>query len=171
MEIFFIIFNRILSSCLSRFQISNPLRSQARSELRFWRGAEADKVKNPKQLYVINLGKVRKMISFCQRLKKLVILPVHRRRKLRFLRNFWRLRLKFKGLSCERRRRERKFRNILLESSIFSHLEQMAAQIVDLFARLGRCWSTLSTPLATGLNYVLCADTHFSISVKENKLL
>ena len=82
---------------------------QARSELRFWRGAEAYKVKNPKQLYVINLGKVRKMVSFCQRLKKLAILPVRRRRKLRFLQNFWRLRLKFKGFLCERRRRERKF--------------------------------------------------------------
>ena len=49
------------------------------------------------------------MVSFCQRLKKLVILPVRRRRKLRFLRNFWRLRLKFKGFLYERRRRERKF--------------------------------------------------------------
>ena len=26
------------------------------------------------------------------------------------------------------------------------HLEEKAAQIVDLFARLGGCWSTLSTP-------------------------
>ena len=42
---------------------------QARSELRFWRGAEVDKVQNPKQLYVINLAKVRKMVSFWQRLK------------------------------------------------------------------------------------------------------
>ena len=31
---------------------------QARSELRFWRGAEVDKVQNPKQLYAINLGKI-----------------------------------------------------------------------------------------------------------------
>ena len=33
------------------------------------------------------------------------------------------------------------------------HLEEKAAQIVDLFARLGGgwCWSTLSTPVATGL--------------------
>ena len=38
--------------------------AQARSELRFWRGAEVDKVQNPKQLYVINLGKVRKIVSF-----------------------------------------------------------------------------------------------------------
>ena len=27
--------------------------SQARSELRFWRGAEVDKVKNPKQFHVV----------------------------------------------------------------------------------------------------------------------
>ena len=26
------------------------------------------------------------------------------------------------------------------------HLEEKAAEIVDLFARLGGCWSTLSTP-------------------------
>ena len=39
--------------------------TQARSELRFWRGAEVDKVKNPKQLYVISLGKVRKIVNFC----------------------------------------------------------------------------------------------------------
>ena len=38
--------------------------NQARSEPRFWRGAEVDKVKNPKQLYVISLGKVRKIFSF-----------------------------------------------------------------------------------------------------------
>ena len=37
---------------------------QARSELRFWRGAEVDKVQNLKQLYVINLAKVRKIVSF-----------------------------------------------------------------------------------------------------------
>ena len=38
--------------------------------------------------------------------------------------------------------------NVLLDSGIFMHLEEMAAQIVDLFARLGGegCWSTLSTP-------------------------
>ena len=38
--------------------------SQARSELRFWRGAEVDKVKNPQQLFVINVGKVRKIVNF-----------------------------------------------------------------------------------------------------------
>ena len=38
--------------------------TQARSELRFWRGAEVDKVLNPKQLYVTNLEKVRKIVSF-----------------------------------------------------------------------------------------------------------
>ena len=38
--------------------------TQARSELRFWRGAEVDKVKNPKQLYVINLGKISKIARF-----------------------------------------------------------------------------------------------------------
>ena len=71
---------------------------QARSELRFWRGAEVDKVYNTKQLYVrINFGKVRKIVSFWQRLKKIVILLVRRRQKLWFLRNLWRLRLKFKG--------------------------------------------------------------------------
>ena len=36
--------------------------------------------------------------------------------------------------------------NILQESSIFSYLEEKVAQIVDLFARLGGCGSTLSTP-------------------------
>ena len=41
------------------------------------------------------------------------------------------------------------------ESTIFTHLEEKAAQIVDLFARLGGgCWSTLSTSLATGLQGV-----------------
>ena len=48
--------------------------------------------------------------------------------------------------------------NVLLDSGIFMHLEEMAAQIVDLFARLGGegCWSTLSTPpLATGLSCML----------------
>ena len=39
--------------------------SQARSELRFWRGAEVDKVKNPKHLFVISLEKVRKSVNFC----------------------------------------------------------------------------------------------------------
>ena len=43
---------------------------QARSELRFWRGAEVDKVQNPKQLYVINLGKIRK-IQFFTKLEKI----------------------------------------------------------------------------------------------------
>ena len=38
---------------------------QARSELRFWRGAEVDKVQNPKQLYVISLVKVEKNVNFC----------------------------------------------------------------------------------------------------------
>ena len=37
---------------------------QARSELRFWRGAELDKVKNPNQLYTLILGKTRKFVSF-----------------------------------------------------------------------------------------------------------
>ena len=31
--------------------------------LRFWRGVEVDKVKNP-ELYIINLGKVRKSVNF-----------------------------------------------------------------------------------------------------------
>ena len=61
---------------------------QARSELRFWRGAEVDKVQNPKQLYVINLVKIRKIGNFWQRLKKLVIFLVRRRRKLRFFAKF-----------------------------------------------------------------------------------
>ena len=64
-----------------------------------------------------------------------------------FLVNFRCLTLKFKGLLGERRRRERKFWNILPEGSIFSYLEEKAAKIVDLFAQLGGgCWSTLSTP-------------------------
>ena len=45
-------------------KLRNIVDSQARSELRFWRGAEFDKVKNPKQLYTINLEKARKFVSF-----------------------------------------------------------------------------------------------------------
>ena len=82
---------------------------QARSELRFWRGAELDKVKNPKQLYTIVLGKARKFVSFSQYLQKSGILLVRRRQKLRILQNFQRFRSKFKGFLCERRRRERNF--------------------------------------------------------------
>ena len=36
---------------------------QARSGLRFWRGAEVDKVQNPKQLYAISLEKVLKIVA------------------------------------------------------------------------------------------------------------
>ena len=55
----------------SRYATGTPTRVishifQARSELRFWRGAEVDNVQNPKQLYVINLEKVRKLVSFWQ---------------------------------------------------------------------------------------------------------
>ena len=44
--------------------------------------------------------------------------------------------------------------NILQESSIFSHLEEKVAQIVDLFARLGGgvLEHRQHPPLATGLN-------------------
>ena len=44
--------------------------AQARSELRFWRGAEVDKVQNPKKRCVINLGKV-KMGQFLTTLEKI----------------------------------------------------------------------------------------------------
>ena len=49
-----------------------------------------------------------------------------------------RLKRRLKCLLCKRRRRERKFGNILQESGIFMHLEEKTAQIVDLFPRLGR---------------------------------
>ena len=39
------------------------------------------------------------------------------------------------------------------------HLEDKAAQIVDLFARLGGCWSTLSTPPRYGPELVLILTT------------
>ena len=99
---------------------------QARSELRFWRGAEVDKVKNPKQLFLINLGKVRKSVTF----GNFAGAP---QAKITIFGKFWHLGLKFKGFLCERRRRERKFWNVLLESGIFMHLEEMAAQILWTF--------------------------------------
>ena len=53
-----------------------------------------------------------------------------------------------------------KILNFLQESGIFSHLEEKAVQIVDLFTRLGGgCWSTLITPLATGLLLQLISRT------------
>ena len=63
---------------------------------------------------------------------------MRRRQKLRFLQNFWRLRLKFKGLLGERRRSERKYWNILQESGVFMHFEEKAAEIVDLLLGWGR---------------------------------
>ena len=57
---------------------------QACSELRFQRGAEMDKVQNPKQLYVIYLVKIRKIVNFCQCLKKLVVFCCAAGKKLLF---------------------------------------------------------------------------------------
>ena len=78
---------------------------QARSELRFWRGAEVNNVKNPTQLYVVSLGKVRKIVNFWQ------FCWCTAGKNCDFLVNFWHLKPKFKGLLGERRRRERKFWN------------------------------------------------------------
>ena len=102
---------------------------------------------------MINLVKIRKTCQFLTTLEKTGEFSGAPQAKIRIFAKFWRFRLKFKGLLGERRRRERKLRNILQESSIFSLLEEKAAQIVDVFVRLGggECWSTLSTPLATGL--------------------
>ena len=60
--------------------------------------------------------------------------------------------------------------NILQESSIFSHLEEKVAQIVALFARLGGgCWSTLSTPLATGLINHYATQGYTGLATYTNK--
>ena len=99
-----------------------------------------DKVQNPKQLYVISLGKVRKIVSFWQ------ICWCAAGENYDFCEIFGVCRLKFKGLLCERRRRERKFWNILQESSIFMYLEEKAAQNVDLFARLGGAGAPSAPP-------------------------
>ena len=147
---------------------------QARSELRFWRGAEVDKVQNPKQLCVINLGKVKKICQFLTTLEKICNFSGARRPKLRFLRIFWRLRLKFKGSYASAGGASEKLWNILQESGIFMHLEEKTAQIVDLFARLGWCWSTLSTPppslracdLRNTLNF---RTLKFSLKCRENR--
>ena len=119
---------------------------QARSELRFWRGAEVDKVQNPKQLCVINLGKVKKICQFLTTLEKICNFSGARRPKLRFLRNFWRLRLKFKGFYASAGGASENFWNLLQESSIFKHLKENAAQIVDLFARLGGAGAPSAPP-------------------------
>ena len=71
---------------------------------------------------------------------------MRRRRKLRILQKCQRFRSKFKDLLCERRRRERNFSIFCSRAAFLCIWEKKAAQIVDLFARLGGCWSTLSTP-------------------------
>ena len=53
-----------LAFTLFLYAIEFSIQNQARSELRFWRGAEVDKVQNPKQLYVRILGKVGKIVIF-----------------------------------------------------------------------------------------------------------
>ena len=129
--------NRLRQICPNSIMSPLTLVSlQARSELRFWRGAEVDIVQNPKQLYVIK-GKVRKIVSFCQRLKKLVILLLRRRQKLRFLRNFWRLRLISNRFYAGAVGTSENCSIFCRRAVFLMHLEEKAAQIVDLFARLG----------------------------------
>ena len=82
------------STWIHNYTLSTASHIQARSELWFWRGAEVDNVQEPKQLCDIYLGKIRKMVSYWQCLKKLVLFLVRRRQKIRFLRNFWRLKTK-----------------------------------------------------------------------------
>ena len=123
-----------------------------------------DKVQNPKQLYVINLGKVRKMVSFCQRLKKLVILPVRRRRKLRFLRIFWRLRLKCKDVYASAGGASENF-VIFCRRAVFLCIWKK--RLLKLWTFLlgwgGGAGAPSAPPLATGLNLVAfccCATVH-----------
>ena len=94
-----------------------------------------DIVQNPKQLYVI-LGKV-KNCQFFTTLDKIGNFAVAPQAKI-----------KFKGFYASAGGASENFSIFCRRAVFLMHLEERAAQIVDLFARLdGGCWpSNLSTP-------------------------
>ena len=117
---------------------------QARSELRFCSGGQSQKSQTTLYNNFGNSKKICQCLTIIE--KKKWFLLVRRWQKLGILQNFQRFRRKFKGFLCERRRRERNFTIFCSRAAFLCIWEQKTAQIVDLFAGLGGCWSTLSTP-------------------------